>query len=292
MVNRNFSFRLGELFVIIPRTPHAREHIHSQTPTGKYSMTIAKNLLEPLYLSGAEVLPDYSLLRSWYIEPNPDFQRKTKEVINAWTQGAIVDYNGCPWVEYSHLRKIFGVNAISDLAKFRPSHDEVLEIDSKPHLRGTRVARFLDIVSQSNEEELSHCADVSQELYSTIRNSKLARHRQDTCMNRHAELAIRLRDQRIRMKKLSVDELTGDRLENRTAEFVYLRSPALFPEWVDEYRNGLVVNRQTADQLPKASDRTTNEREMFRLCYLKDWQREWYKSLPYTNNRIDAELVM
>ena len=83
-----------------------------------------------------------------------------------------------------------------------------------------------------------------------------------------------LKHKRIKKYNIEYDELTGERLIKKTAEFSHIRSFAIYTEVGADIENGLIVNKETHKII--TSNSTCDEVELYNLCLDEGWNIDWY----------------
>lgn len=235
--------------------------------------------LDSTQVSGREVLPTLEEVTESFIDEKSTLQGWLDLLYETWADGSFIDPRGNVWLDTRSLPVATRVPALVDLTLFHPSGDETRLRQGRLYLRGSRVSRLLDSIvagtERDNREHLERIAingEVSRELYTLVRDSALARRRQESTLDSLNEVRTHLRKQRIRRHALLEDELTGEKLQRPT--FVYIRHPALYPELAENPDNGLAVNRSTLETL--RHHRSTDENELFRIAHRRQWARDWY----------------
>ena len=84
-----------------------------------------------------------------------------------------------------------------------------------------------------------------------------------------------LKKKRINKYNIKNDELTGDILRRKTAEFSHIRNYCIYREISSDIENGLIVNKETHVIITKKG--INDENELKELCIEKGWNLEWYK---------------
>lgn len=84
-----------------------------------------------------------------------------------------------------------------------------------------------------------------------------------------------MKKKRIKKYNIKIDELTGEKLIKKTAQFSHIRSYALFKEISDKIENGLIVNKEVHAVITKEG--INDEEELLELCTKKGWNKDWYE---------------
>jgi len=237
-------------------------------------------------VSGTDVLPPAARLESWFVEGNPEYATQIKDIINHWSMGARVDEVGNVWLKISSLPHVIRVLSMSEMAAFRLGKYENRTFQDERYLRATRVGKTLELVMRSRDEACSRFAEISREIGLLIRNSPVARSLQDQHYESLAATREQLKKLRYRKKRIMKDELSGEAITSANAQFIYLRSPSFYPEYANEFQNGLIVGK-TVYQKVRAG-RPADEREMFYLCDRMGWEKGWYRDIPFSKT-IEVE---
>lgn len=85
----------------------------------------------------------------------------------------------------------------------------------------------------------------------------------------------KLKRNRISRYKIKRDELTGEILIKRTAEFSHIRSKSSYPKLALDIENGLIVNKETHVKITK--EKVENEETLKSLCEKENWDITWYE---------------
>lgn len=108
-----------------------------------------------------------------------------------------------------------------------------------------------------------------------IRNdSEILLERMEYLENKDSEIK-KLKQRRIKQYGLKVDELTGERLDVKNAQFSHIRSKSLYPELATEIDNGLIVNLNTHALI--TSLQVSDEDDLLLVCKDNDWDASWYE---------------
>jgi len=252
-------------------------------------MTADPQLFQDDRMPGHAALPPREQLDSWFIkDAEAKLAAQIREVIGGWSDGCFVDPIGNVWVDSDFLYPIVRVASLVDLTRFHPRKVDSLMLNENTYFRGARIGRVIDsVIEKVDKDNTNRCAEVSKELFLLIRDSKTARQRQKQYYDNFDDVRKRLRKMRLRKFRITEDELTGEKLDPRTAEFTYVREPAFYRELTQDIDNGLVVNSDTYETLLKST--ATDEKELYRLCDRNDWNKEWYKNIPYSRSLLDTE---
>ena len=113
----------------------------------------------------------------------------------------------------------------------------------------------------------------SEKIYKAIRDSDTAENIRTTYIKQIQDSRKNLKNKRIRKYKIRKDELTGEKLIKKTAEFSHIRSYALFKDIADDIENGLIVNKETHEIITKRG--INDEDELYCLCKELNWDIEW-----------------
>lgn len=85
----------------------------------------------------------------------------------------------------------------------------------------------------------------------------------------------KLKGLRIKRYGIKKDELTGEPLVKRKAEFSHIRSKSSYPTLALDIENGLIVNKETHNKITK--ENVENEEKLKSLCEKENWNIRWYE---------------
>lgn len=198
-----------------------------------------------------------------------------KKITNAINRGK-PDSRGLIWINCSTLHTVLRVKTKVDARYLL----ETIDQNYKTTYEGEEYvlwSSLISIVERRREENpknryLSLVMDILNEINESD-EIQLLRLRGKNLMEQRVK---KLKNKRIRSYKLKDDELTNDPLDKKKAEFSHIRSVAMFPELAEMLWNGLIVNKDTHSIITQVG--VNDEEELYRLCYEKGWNTDWYKT--------------
>lgn len=198
-----------------------------------------------------------------------------KKITNAINRGK-PDSRGLIWINCSTLHTVLRVRTKVDARYLL----ETIDKKYKTTYEGEEYvlwSSLISIVERRREENpknryLSLVMDILNEI-NECDEIQLLRLRAKNLIEQRVK---KLKNKRIRSYKLKDDELTNDPLDKKKAEFSHIRSVAMFPELAEMMWNGLIVNKDTHSIITQVG--VNDEEELYRLCYEKGWNTDWYKT--------------
>lgn len=203
-------------------------------------------------------------------------KRTCSRVKNAWINFTHIDNEGVIWVDTQRMADILRTTA----AKARYIIGNLREEDIKKYgqkvfIRGYRLNGLLD--EHIQKEKLGKRKDYllySECIYKRIRDCQAVEILRIKYIDNIAEERKKLKKLRIKKYSIKVDELTGMKLKNKTAEFSHIRSASLFKFLALEIENGLIVNKETHSII--TVEGICDESELLELCKKRSWNTDWY----------------
>ncbi|MCY1542692.1 hypothetical protein D9M68_784530 [compost metagenome] len=98
-----------------------------------------------------------------------------------------------------------------------------------------------------------------------------------------AEIRSQLKAKRIQQYNIQSDELTGQYLNIRTAEFHHIRRQSINVDLISMIWNGLIVNKDTHALI--TSRNVSDEYDLISLCQEMGWNESWFH--PYQQKILD-----
>lgn len=198
-----------------------------------------------------------------------------KKITNAINYGK-TDSRGLIWINCSTLHTVLRVKTKVDARYLL----ETIDKKYKTTYEGEEYvlwSSIISIVEKRREENpknryLSLVMDILNEI-NECDEIQLLRLKAKNLMEQRVK---KLKNKRIRSYKLKEDELTNDTLDKKKAEFSHIRSVAMFPELAEMMWNGLIVNKDTHFIITQIG--INDEEELYKLCYEKGWNTDWYKT--------------
>lgn len=205
-------------------------------------------------------------------------KKTVTEIQNAWEKAIYLDEtSGMLYINTNKLHSILRVGSKANaqyIVQTMPKEVKK-EVDHEVYIAAYEVIKCLEKrileVRGTTRQNLAYCEAV----YHTIRDlPEIELLQQKCCAARHA-IVKKLKAQRIKKYKIQCDELTGAKLQKRTAEFSHIRSQFIYVELSTNIDNGLIVNKETHN-LITAKD-INDEKALFDLCEQMKWDLKWYK---------------
>ncbi|MFR5171299.1 MAG: hypothetical protein ACLTD6_08915 [Clostridium paraputrificum] len=198
-----------------------------------------------------------------------------KKITNAINYGK-TDSRGLIWINCSTLHTVLRVKTKVDARYLL----ETIDKKYKTTYEGEEYvlwSSIISIVEKRREENpknryLSLVMDILNEI-NECDEIQLLRLKAKNLMEQRVK---KLKNKRIRSYKLKEGELTNDTLDKKKAEFSHIRSVAMFPELAEMMWNGLIVNKDTHFIITQIG--INDEEELYKLCYEKGWNTDWYKT--------------
>lgn len=199
------------------------------------------------------------------------------EIRNAWVGFTYVDNRGIIWIDVDRL------NSILRTSKPRAKY-ELLQIDdsaklrqgNKTYIRAYNLIGILEkFIQESKIGKRREYLKYSEQIYRAIRDSNdvlVIGEKYNAFLENERK---GLKKKRINKYNIKNDELTGDILRRKTAEFSHIRNYCIYREISSDIENGLIVNKETHVIITKKG--INDENELKELCIEKGWNLEWYK---------------
>lgn len=209
--------------------------------------------------------------------PKESHKGTCTRVKNAWVNFAHVDDIGIVWVDAERLYDILRTNKpIAKREIININDEDKLRHGKKTYIRSYAIVNIINRFIQ--EEKLGSRKEYlkySEKIYKSIRDCEIAEFiRLKYISNIEVELK-KLKKKRIKEYNIELDELTGDKLHMKTAEFSHIRSSAIFREISTNIENGLIVNKETHKIITEKG--VNDENELYNLCIEKKWKIYWYE---------------
>lgn len=200
-----------------------------------------------------------------------------KGIENAWDKIGIINDEGIVWVESSKLHTVIRTtkgNAKYWVSKL-PKNEKIVITNGDIYVSGSSLCKYLDErVNYAGKLNTEDYLEYSNALLVATRRCSRARELRAIRYEQAAEELKRLKLVRIKANKITKDELTGDDLIIRTAEFSHIRSKSAYPQIAHYLNNGLIVNKSTHDIVTR--NNVNDEKELLFLCQQMSWSTNWY----------------
>lgn len=199
------------------------------------------------------------------------------KVRNAWVNFTHIDDEGIVWVDIERVEAILRTTkAIAKRQVGNVDDKDILRYGKKIYIRAYKITNIIDRFIQ--EEKISRRKEYlkySEQIYRAIRDCDAAEVIRSKYISNIEEDRKKLKKKRIKEYNIKFDELTGNKLIRKTAEFSHIRSFAIFREISTDIENGLIVNKETHKIITKKG--INDEVELYYLCQERNWNTDWYK---------------
>lgn len=200
-----------------------------------------------------------------------------KGIDNAWDKIGIINDEGIVWVESSKLHTV--IRTTKGSAKYwvskQPKDEKIVATNGDIYVSGSSLCKYLDErVNYAGKLNTEDYLEYSYALLVATRRCSRSRELRARRYEQTSEKLKRLKSIRIKAHKITKDELTGDDLNIRTAEFSHIRSKSAYPQIAHYLNNGLIVNKSTHDLITR--NNVNDEKELQFLCHQMSWSTEWY----------------
>lgn len=209
--------------------------------------------------------------------PEDSHKGTCTRVKNAWVNFTHIDDEGIVWVDVERIEDI--LRTTKTIAKY-----ELVNIDDKDkfvdgkktYIRAYIIRSIIDrFIQREKMSRRKEYLKYSEQIYKAIRDCDTAEVIRTKYISNMEADRKKLKGQRIKEYKIKYDELTGDKLIKRTAEFSHIRSAAIFREISTDIENGLIVNKETHIIITEKG--VNDEIELYSLCKERSWKTAWYE---------------
>lgn len=223
---------------------------------------------------------DFEQVSGTYQQPTSEdryLNESTKTAIrNAWDSCSVLDNFGRVWVQSGCLHTLlrttipnanYLIGGVADYDKYRDG--------TQLYIRGTAICQLLDTnIQNARSLQRENYIRFSELFYKAIRDCSRARELRAEFYEHLQRILGRLKQDRIRSFEIKNDELTNEPLDLQTCEFSHIRSTSLFPELAGLMENGLIINKNTHNEITKNS--INDETELLQLCEINGWNTNWF----------------
>lgn len=199
--------------------------------------------------------------------------RTVKAIKNAFDK-AILDKRGWIWIEEESIHSLLRVKTKADARYYMEKVPKEYErsINGKKYIRGFT---FIAIINKFIEEKGNNkYLPLVNDYYNCINESNDVKVVKMEYARFLKEEKKKLKAKRIKKYKIKVDELTGKKINKKTCEFSHIRSVSVYQEYSDNIENGLIVNKETHDEITMKV--INDEDELYDFCLTKGWSLSWY----------------
>lgn len=211
--------------------------------------------------------------------------RTLTSITNALNAEAYLDPQGRLWLSREKLHSILRTTKANANDLF-DSFDEVRKIENHWYVRAHEVmGRICKEIEEADSLKKGEYLSFSEQCLIAIRDSDRATVKRARFLEEWKEKKKKLKNARIKRYGIVTDELTGDLLEKRTAEFSHIRSSSLYRDLSLDIENGLIVNKNTHELITASG--INEEEELLFLCEQEGWSTTWYDEYKeYLCNRM------
>ena len=198
-------------------------------------------------------------------------------VRNAWVNFTHIDDQGILWVDIDRVEAILRTTkAIAMYEVGNIDDKDKLRDGKKTYIRAYKIRSIIDkFIQREKVSKRKEYLKYSEQIYKAIRDCDTAEVIRTKYISNIEADRKKLKSQRIKEYKIKYDELTGDKLIKRTAEFSHIRSFAIFREVSTDIENGLIVNKETHKIITEKG--INDEVELYYLCKERKWSMDWYE---------------
>ena len=202
-------------------------------------------------------------------------QATVTRIMNAWQLSGL-DSNGIIWVDQEKIHEILR----TDKATARELVASIVyphrrDVGTKTYLYGPKVLEKLsERVSQAGNATTEKYLEISLGLYHELEFSDIGKLLRRESWQAMSEARKGLKGDRIKALSITEDELTGEPLQKKSAEFSHIRSCKAYPLLGLDINNGLVVNQATHKKITEKG--IVNESQLFSFCHEMGWKESWY----------------
>ena len=210
-------------------------------------------------------------------------KRTIKTIYNAVGAG-VIDTKGIIWFDCSKLHTILRVKTKNDAAYILETVDNKYKANysNSTYIRWSSLVAI--IAKRVEENPKNEYLKLVLNILYEINNSNDVKVLQNDAKLLQEKNIKKLKKQRIKLLKISNDELTNEKLNKVKAEFSHIRSVTMFPEFSECIWNGFIVNKETHKIITNKC--INDEDELYALCYENGWNVKWYDE--YKEKIIDS----
>lgn len=215
--------------------------------------------------------------------PSRLYGRTLTSITNALNAEAYLDEQGYLWLAKDKLHSILRTTKANANNIF-DSFEDVRSIENHWFVRAHEV---MGLISKEIEEadtlKKGEYLSFSEQCLIAIRDSDRALVKRARFIEDWKEEKKKLKKNRIKQYGIEIDELTGEPLKKRSAEFSHIRSSSRYKALSLEIENGLIVNQSTHKKITE--NKICNEEELLFLCEEEGWDTSWYDDfIEFLNN--------
>lgn len=207
-------------------------------------------------------------------------ERTSKSIQNAWGESIYLDQTvGSLYVKAEKLHTILRTGKKANaqyLVQTMPEESKKC-INNEVYIAAYEIIKILEKRIQETPLKTREYLAYSQNIYTNVRELGEIKYEQQKIKETYKEMVKKLKNDRIKKMRIQKDELTGQKLEKKTAEFAHIRSQTMYIELAAHLHNGLIVNRKTHEMITQKD--IHHEDQLFDLCIKMQWSTRWYE--PY-----------
>lgn len=230
-------------------------------------------------LQGKDVLPKHEDLVEAVLEKLHQYLAKNTvgKIVKAWSEGGLIDGSGKVWLDTAYLPQVIRTSPWIARKRRNEADDcDLVRFSGTTYLSGSAILYILDeVITRAGISKRRLYAQLSENLCKDIRDSAAAKERQTLFERQMKDTRSKLKRDRIRLFSVDADELTGEELDRRSAEFSHILSASYYFEFSDKVWNGLVVNKPTHELITQKN--VADDKELLVLCKEQGWKRDWLK---------------
>lgn len=212
--------------------------------------------------------------------PRPAFVHDTyaQRIENSWANGFAVDAAGWLWIDTGKLISILCTDKHqADFCVAQAPANCKTCIGETNCILGSYVLFLIDQNIQKASATTRRARTFSRDCYTSIQDNPIVVERQTAYQEFFTKAKGKLKSSRLKLTQYNQDELTGEPLIRRTAEFHHIFSAQLFPHLALNETYGIVINRQTHEEVHANS--ALHPHDLYELCERKGWKLEWHQGL-------------
>jgi hypothetical protein len=230
-----------------------------------------KNQLVPIFNSSHSI--NYDLEQNLPKELNKSSAQGT---LNAWQEGTLVDAIGQVWILSDYLAKIWRTDSstssyfeggISSTDKANFGGDNCIKYSAV-------LYRLNEIIQSPTSHKRREYLRLSENIGIAVRDAapvEVIRLRYKEFID---ESKKKLKEQRIKQYNISIDELTGDPINNTSSEFHHIRRQSIYPNMINFLWNGLIITQETHRII--TSKNISDEYDLKDICRQRGWSLNWF----------------
>lgn len=232
--------------------------------------------------SSSSLVPDYMFVRDLndIVMRTDEFSsltgRTLNQIFNAWVEAGIIDQKGMIWIAVDKLHTIIRVQSKKHAQELSFCYESRFWLNhgGKKYLHGQKVVELINrTILKAPRGKTPEYAKFSEFIWKQLRDCSFAEERRTVYYETQKKLRRKLKSKRIKDKKISFDELTGDPLDMRRSHFAHIRAVSLYPDWAEVSWNGIIVNDDTHMIMTK--EKALNEIDLKLLCDERQWSIKW-----------------